>query len=74
MVEFFKKAMDWVLEKEREAAKNCEVDLNDVQKQIEYVEAKRDKLKKEYEENMSEFEHILNRLHGIKASASKCDT
>ncbi len=74
MVEFFKKAMDWVLEKEREAAKNCEVNLDDVQKQIEYVEAKRDKLKKEYEENMNEFEHILNRLHGIKASASKCDT
>lgn len=74
MVEFFKKAMDWVLEKERDAAKNCKIDLADVDRQIQYVEEKRDKLKKECEENMSEFEHILNRLHGIKASASKCDT
>ena len=74
MVEFFKKAMDWVLEKERDAANNCKVDIEDVEKQIKYVEEKRDKLKKECEENMSEFEHVLNRLHGIKASATRCDT
>ncbi len=74
MVEFLKKAMDWVLEKERDAAKNCKVELADVDKQIQYVEQKRDKLKKECEENLSEFEHILNRLHGIKASTTKCDT
>ena len=74
MVEFLKKAMDWVLEKERDAAKNCKVELEDVDKQIQYVEQKRDKLQKECEENLSEFEHILNRLHGIKASATKCDT
>ncbi len=74
MVEFFKKAMDWVLEKERDAANNCKIDLTDVDRQIQYVEEKRDKLKKECEENLSEFEHILNRLHSIKASASKCDT
>jgi len=74
MIEFFKKTMDWVLEKERDAAKNCKIDLADVEKQIAYVEEKRDKLKKECEENLSEFEHILNRLHGIKASAMKCDT
>jgi len=74
MVEFFKKAMDWVLEKERDAANSCKIDLADVDKQIQYVEEKRDKLKKECDENLSEFEHILNRLHAIKASASKCDT
>lgn len=74
MVEFFKKAMDWVLEKERDAANNCKIDLADVERQIAYVEERRDKLKKEYEENLSEFEHILNRLHGIKATALKCDT
>ena len=73
MVEFFKKAMDWVLEKERDAANHCAVDLNDLDKQIGYIESKRDKLKQECEENMHEFEHILNRLHSIKAVAQKCD-
>ena len=74
MVNFMKKVMDWILEKERDAAKNCKVDLADVERQIAYVEERRDKLKQECEENLHEFEHILNRLHGIKASAMKCDT
>lgn len=74
MLSFFKNMMDWVLEKEREAAKNCKIDLNDVDKQIKAVEEKRDKLKAECEENLQEFNHILNRLHGIKAAAAKCDT
>ncbi len=73
MVEFFQKAMDWVLQKEQEAAKNCKIDMADIDKQIAYVESKRDKLKKEYEENLSEFEHILNRLHTIKAAQMKCN-
>ena len=74
MVDFLKKAMDWVLEKEQEAAANCRVDPADVERQIAYVEAKRDKLKKECDENLSEFEHILNRLHAIKATELKCST
>jgi hypothetical protein len=63
MVEFFKKAMDWILEKEQAAANNCNVDINDVDKQIAYIEEKKDKLKQQYDDNMHEFEHILNRLH-----------
>ncbi len=74
MVEFLKKAMDWVLQKEQEAAKNCKIDIADIDKQIAYVESKRDKLKKECEENLSEFEQILNRLHAIKATELKCKT
>ena len=73
MVEFFKKAMDWILEKEQDAANNCNVDINDVDKQIAYIEEKRDKLKQQCDDNMHEFEHILNRLHSVKALAQKCD-
>ncbi len=72
MVEFLKKATEWVLQKEQEAAEQCRIDLKDLDRQIAYVEAKRDALKKEYEENISELEHILNRLHAIKASELKC--
>ena len=74
MVEFLKKAMDWVLQKEQDAANNCHIDINDLNKQITYIEEKRDKIKKDYEANMAEMEHILNRLHAIKASAMKCAT
>ena len=73
MVEFFKKAMDWILEKEQDAANNCNVDINDVDKQIAYIEEKRDKLKQQCDDNMHEFEHILNRLHSVKTLAQKCD-
>ncbi len=74
MVEFFKKMTDWVLEKEKEAADNCKIDQTDLDKQIVYVEQKRDKLKNECADNISEMEHILNRLHAIKARSLKCDT
>jgi septal ring factor EnvC (AmiA/AmiB activator) len=70
MVEFIKKAMNWVLEKEQEAADNCQIDIKDVEKQIGYMEEKRDKLK----QDVAELEHILNRLHTIKAHALKCQT
>jgi len=73
MIEFFKKVTDWVLEKERDAANSCKIRQEDVEKQILLVETKRDKLKHDCEENLSEMEHILNRLHAIKAKSLKCD-
>ena len=42
MVEFIEKAAEWVLDKEQEAARNCEIDLEDVDKQIRVIETKRD--------------------------------
>jgi len=74
MIEFIKKATDWILEKELEAANNCSIDLNDVEKQIVYLEEKKEKLRSDCNKNISEMEHILNRLHTIKANAIKCDT
>ncbi|QOP42914.1 hypothetical protein FJR45_02690 [Sulfurimonas sediminis] len=74
MVEFLKKAMDWVLEKEAEAAKKCAIDPADVEKQIKILEAKRAELRKKFEEEDAEFGHILSRLSLIKANASKCKT
>jgi len=74
MVEFLKKAMDWVLEKEDEAAKQCAVNSAEVEKQIEILEAKRVQLRKKFEEEDAEFGHILSRLSLIKANASQCKT
>ena len=41
MIEFMKKAMDWVLDKEREAAKNCHASPEDIEKQIQMIEEKK---------------------------------
>ena len=74
MVEFLKKAMDWVLEKEAEAAKNCHADPEDIEKQIKAMEEKREKLRKKFKEEDAEFGHILDKLHFIKAASLKCQT
>lgn len=72
MMDFLKKAMDWALEKEAEAAKGCHADPKDIDKQIEMIEAKREALKKRYEEEDAEFAHILTKLKLIKAESMKC--
>jgi predicted RNase H-like nuclease (RuvC/YqgF family) len=74
MMEFMKKAMDWVLDKEREAAKNCHASPEDIDKQIKMMEDKKAMLETKYKEEMKEMEHILNRLHSIKAESLKCHT
>ena len=73
MVEFLKKAMDWVLEKEADAAKNCHAKPEDIEKQITMIEKKKETLEKQYKENTAELEHILNKLHAIKAQSLKCN-
>ena len=72
MMEFMKKAMDWVLEKEADAAKNCHAKPEDIDKQIEMIEKKKEALQNQYKENMTEVEHVLNKLHAIKAQSLKC--
>ena len=74
MVEFLKTAMDWVLEKEQEAAKKCIVKPEDVQKQIDILEEKRAELRKKFEEEDTEFGHVLSRLSLIKINANQCKT
>jgi len=72
MMEFLKRATEWVLDKEEEAARECRIDLDDIQKQIDLIKSKRDTLKKEYEENIAQLEHILRRLEVIKAKEESC--
>ncbi len=72
MVEFMKKAMDWVLEKEADAAKNCHAKPEDIDKQIKMIENKKEALRKQYNDNIDELEHVLNKLHYIKAESLHC--
>ena len=72
MVEFMKKAMDWVLEKEADAAKDCHAKPEDIEKQIVMIEKKKEAIEKQYKENVRELEHVLDKLHFIKAESLKC--
>ena len=72
MVEFMKKAMDWVLEKEADAAKDCHAKPEDIEKQIKMIEKKKEALTKQYNDHTADLEHILNKLHSIKAESLKC--
>ena len=72
MVEFMKKAMDWVLEKEADAAKNCHAKPEDIDKQIKMIEEKKEALTKQYNDNIDELEHVLNKIHSIKAKSLSC--
>ena len=72
MVEFMKKAMDWILEKEADAARDCHAKPEDIDKQIMMIEKKKEALTNQYNENINELEHVLNKLHSIKAESLKC--
>ena len=72
MINFLEKIMDWALNKEAELAKDCKIDIDDIDKQIKAVEEKRKKLKEQWEKEDAEFGHVLDKLHFIKASALKC--
>lgn len=72
MGDFIKKVMDWVLEKEADAAKDCHARPEDIDKQIKMIEEKKEALEKRYTDEMTDFEHVLNKLHFIRAESMKC--
>jgi len=74
MANFLEKIMEWALTKEDELAKNCKLDLKDIDNQIEAVENKRKKIKEQFEKEDAEFGHVLDKLHFIRADALKCQT
>lgn len=74
MMDFLKKVMDWILEKEQDIANDCKIDPKDLDKQITYVEKRRDAIKAKYKDDLHEMEHILSKLHSIKANSLKCNT
>ena len=66
MLEFIRKMTEWVLEKEEEAAKNCKLPIEDIEKQIKIVQEKKAKLEEECQKNIEELNRILGRLQTIK--------
>jgi len=71
-MDFIKKAMDWVLEKEADAAKNCHASPKEIEQQIKLLEEKREKLRAKFQDEDAEFGHVLDKLHFIKAQSLQC--
>ncbi len=69
MHEFMKSALEWVLDKEEKAARNCAVSDADIDKQIKMLEAKKAKYERECNDMLHEFEHLITRLNAIKGKS-----
>lgn len=66
MIEFIRKMTEWILEKEEEAAKKCAIPLDQIEKQLNAIKEKKEKLKRECEKNIKELENLEKRVEKIK--------
>ena len=66
MLEFLKKMTEWILQKEEEAAKNCKIPIEEIERQIQIVKEKKKKLEEECQKNISELDRLIGRLESIK--------
>ncbi len=63
---FIKKITDWMLEKEEEMAKSCSIPMQEIEYQINKVEAQKQKIQKEYDEAMAALDEVAKKLQKIK--------
>jgi len=70
---FLKKMMEWILQREEEAAKNCHASPEEISEQIRKVLLKKKEIEERCKEQTKEFDHILDKLHWIKAEAIRCE-
>ncbi len=63
---FMKKITEWMLQKEEEMAKSCSIPMQEIEYQINKVEAQKQKIQKEYDEAMATLEEVANKLQKIK--------
>jgi NH3-dependent NAD+ synthetase len=70
-----KKITLWALEKEEEAAKNCEIPIEEIDKQLSVLREKKEELQKKCEEEIKEIEELIQRIQKIKSTEIlKCQT
>ncbi len=57
---------EWILQKEEEAAKDCRIPIEEVDRQIQIVKEKKQKLEEECKKNIEELDRLIGRLESIK--------
>ncbi|WP_024791620.1 hypothetical protein [Lebetimonas sp. JS032] len=72
--DFIKKMTEWALEKEEEAAKECAIPMEQIEKELQILQEKRDELQKKCEEQLNELDELIKRVNKIKSiEILKCD-
>ena len=75
MNHFLKSIIDWMMEKEEDMAKNCAVPMKEIEYQITKVQEQKSKVQQEYEDAISELNHVLRKLEKIKSTEIlRCQT
>lgn len=69
---YLAKLKEWLLEKEEEMAKNCYISADEVESEIRKLLLKIKETKEQCKDEKRELEHLLDKLHWIKAEAIKC--
>jgi len=64
--EFIKKMTDWALEKEEEAAKECAISMEQIEKQLKILTEKRDELKQKCDEQLKQLNELIEKVEKIK--------
>ena len=73
--EFLNKITEWALEKEEEAAKKCEIPIEEIEKQLKLLYEKKEELQKKCEEQLKEIDALIQRVEHIKVQEQlKCST
>ena len=61
-----KKIADWMLEKEEDLAKNCNIPIEEIDLQIEKIKSEKQKLKQRYDDTIKELDDVENKLEKIR--------
>lgn len=72
MREFLKDMMDWVLDKEETFANNCAIPPEQIEKQIDVMQRRKEKYEAECNSNLQEMKHIIVRLEKMLDKAKAC--
>ncbi len=64
--EFIQKITQWALEKEEEAAKQCAIPIEEIERQLKVLNEKKEELQKKCEEQLKELDALIERVEHIK--------
>ncbi len=72
MGNFLLKLEDWIISQEEKLAKECKVDIDTIEKELNSLMLYKKKLESKCHQEKKDLEYLENRLHWTKAYSIKC--
>ncbi len=72
MRNFMKEMMDWILDKEEASADHCAIPANQIEKQIETIQKRKEKYEAECNDTLHQLNHMIVRLEKMLDKAKSC--